>query len=152
MSLEVVATPEGSIAVVTDEVLLDFQGKVVIHLDWWKYMLSTTETTFVKPELNVTDRSLWRTALNHSLPPLSLWLCWIFCASSWVAYSGLPACPFHPSVLMCDNLRLFGLATEESKRSVFSGTVYHSDSYLRGHAKTDWDNLKMSSCLLTTTS
>lgn len=58
MSLEVVATPEGSIAVVTDEVLLDFQGKVVIHLDWWKYMLSTTETTSVKPELNITDGSL----------------------------------------------------------------------------------------------
>lgn len=41
MSFEVVATPESSIAVVTDEVLLDFQGKVVviIHVHLWKDML-----------------------------------------------------------------------------------------------------------------
>lgn len=36
MSLEVVATPESSVAVVTDEVLLNFQGTVIIHTDWWK--------------------------------------------------------------------------------------------------------------------
>lgn len=37
--LEVVATPESAVAVVTDEVLLDFQGTVIIHVHRWKYML-----------------------------------------------------------------------------------------------------------------
>lgn len=39
VSLEVVAAPESSVAVVTDEVLLDFQGAVVIHVHLWKYVL-----------------------------------------------------------------------------------------------------------------
>lgn len=38
--LEVVAAPESAVAVVTDEILLDFQGKVVIiHVHRWKYVL-----------------------------------------------------------------------------------------------------------------
>lgn len=39
MSLEVVAAPESSIAVITDEVLLDFQRAVVIHVNLRKQML-----------------------------------------------------------------------------------------------------------------
>lgn len=54
MSFEVVATPESSIAVVTDEVLLDFQGKVVviIHVHLWKDMLSK-KTNLVKTDLDI---------------------------------------------------------------------------------------------------
>lgn len=37
--LEVVAAPESAVAVVTDEILLDFQGKVIIHVHRWKYVL-----------------------------------------------------------------------------------------------------------------
>lgn len=37
--LEVVATSESTVAVVTDEILLDFQGQVVVHVHRWKYVL-----------------------------------------------------------------------------------------------------------------
>lgn len=47
----------------------------------------------------------------------------IFCASSWVAYSGLPARPFHPSFLMSDNLHLCG--------SAFGGKTVNSRSHYR---------------------
>lgn len=56
-------------------------------------------------------------ALTHSLPPLSPWLCWIFCASFWAAYSDSSECPFHPSFLMSDNLHLFGSAVRGRKDS-----------------------------------
>lgn len=37
--LEVVAASESAIAVVTDEILLHFQGKVIVHVHWWKDVL-----------------------------------------------------------------------------------------------------------------
>lgn len=37
--LEVVAASESAVAVVTNEILLHFQGKVVIHVHRWKYVL-----------------------------------------------------------------------------------------------------------------
>ena len=58
VSLEVVATPESSIAVVTDEILLDFQGTVIIvHFHCWNKML-TRITQLVLSELNIRIRCL----------------------------------------------------------------------------------------------
>lgn len=39
MSFEMIAAPKRSVAVVTYEVFLDFQGQVVIHIKGWHHML-----------------------------------------------------------------------------------------------------------------